>query len=177
MANRVARAGIALVAAAGILVLAGWLDGQVFVGIRRQEATSFDPGQLAWTLPFGYLAVAAGVLAVTGLAQWSRSLLAGIAYALVGAFFAFLFTIVWQFSAEINGAPPVLPRPIAQLVGTLDAWGAQGPLNAWSVIGAGMLLAGLATIARVVRGRTADLRSGARAREVESSASSGDGRR
>ena len=176
MADRFARAGVALAAAAGILVLAGWLDGQVFVEIRRQEATSFDPSQLAWTLPVGYLAVAAGVLAVTGLALWSRSLLVGIAYALVGAFFTFLFTIVWQFSAAINGAPPVLPRPIAQLVGTLDAWGAQGPLNAWSIVGAGMLLAGLATILRVVRGRTAARRPGAPAPEVESSAPSADGR-
>ena len=165
VSDRFARAGIALVAAAGILVLAGWLDGQVFVEIRRQEAASFDPGQLAWTLPVGYLAVAAGVLAVTGLALWSRSLLVGVAYMLVGTFFAFLFTIVWQFSAEINGAPPVLPRPVAQLVGNLDAWGAQGPLNAWSVIGAGMLLAGLATISRVVRRRAARRRSGAPAPE------------
>ena len=175
MADRFARAGVALVAAAGILVLAGWLDGQMFVEIRRQEAASFDPGQLAWTRPVGYLAVAAGVLAVTGLARWSRSLLVGIAYALVGAFFTFLFTIVWQFSASINGAPPVLPRPIAQLVSTLDAWGAQGPLNAWSIVGAGMLLAGLATILRVVRGRTADPWSGVPAPEVESAAPSGDG--
>ena len=177
MADRFARAGIALVAAAGILVLAGWLDGQVFVEIRRREASTFDISQLAWTLPVGYVAVAAGVLAVTGLALWSRSLLVGVAYALVGAFFAFLFTIVWQFSASINGAPPVLPPPIAQLVGTLDAWGAQGPLNAWSIIGAGMLLAGLATISRVVRGRTAARPLGAPAPEVASSASSGDGRR
>ncbi len=64
------------------------------------------------------LVAAAGVLAVTSLARWSRSLLVGIAYALVGAFVAFLFTFVWQFSALINGAPPVLPRPIAQLVST-----------------------------------------------------------
>ena len=42
MADRFARAVVALVAAAGILVLAGWLDGQVFVEIRRQSSPSGD---------------------------------------------------------------------------------------------------------------------------------------
>ena len=176
MSDRFARAGIALIAAAGILALAGWLDGQVFLEIRRREASTFDISQLAWTLPLGYLAVAAGVVAVAGLARWSRSLLVGVAYTLVGAFFAFLFTIVWQFSAQIDGAPPVLPRPVAQLVSTLDAWGAQGPLHAWSVVGAGMLLAGLATISRVVRRRAAARRTGVPAPEIAASAPSGDGR-
>ena len=150
---RFVRAAMALVAAAAILMFAGWLDGQVFRDIERRQSVEFSITLITWALPFGYLAVAAGVLAVVILAWWARSILVGIAYAVVGAFFGFLVTINWQFAAEINGAPSVLPQPLATIVGRIWFWGAEGPLNALSTIGAGMLLAGLAIIALAARRR------------------------
>lgn len=117
---RFVRAAMALVAAAAILMFAGWLDGQVFRDIERRQSVEFSITLITWALPFGYLAVAAGVLAVVILAWWARSILVGIAYAVVGR---------------------------------ISFWGAEGPLNALSTIGAGMLLAGLAIIALAARRR------------------------
>lgn len=153
MPHRIVRNGIALVGAAAILLLGGWLDGQVFPEIQRREASTFDISLISWALPLGYLMVAASVIAVASLAAWARSLLVGVTYAVVGAFFAFLLTITWRLAAEINGVPAVLPRPLAAIVGDISFWGARGPLNALSTTGAGMLLAGLVSIALVVRRR------------------------
>ncbi len=150
MSQRIVRDGIALIGAAAILVAAGWLDTHVFREIQRGVSNSFDYSTLAWALPFGYLMVAVAVVAVAGLAAWARSLLVGVVYAVVGAFFAFLFTITWLFASEINGVQPILPRPLATIIGDMWTWGAEGPLQAMSIIGAGMLLAGLASIAFVV---------------------------
>jgi len=150
MSRPIVRDGIALVGAAAILFLAGWLDGQVFRDIQRGVSRFFDYGLVSWTLPLGYLMVAASVIAVVGLAVWSKSLLVGVVYAAVGAFFAFLFTLTWLFATEINGVPPVLPQPLVVVISRIWLWGAEGPLNAVSIIGAAMLLAGLASIALVV---------------------------
>ena len=87
------------------------------------------------------------------LAWWARSLLVGLAYVLVGAFFAFLVAFVWTIAAQVNDAPSVLPEPIAVFLSQVYLHAESGPLNADAIIGAGMLLIGLTTIRQVLRSR------------------------
>jgi hypothetical protein len=63
--------------------------------------------------------MAAGVLAVGALALWARSVLVGVAYAVVGGFLVLLVPINWHLAASINEAPPVLPEPVATIVGEI----------------------------------------------------------
>jgi hypothetical protein len=155
MSGRIGRPIIALVAAAAILLFAAWFDWQFLYGIQRQEATTFDYQPFAWAAPFGYLVAASGVLALAVFAWWSRSLFVAVVYVLVGAFFAFLWTLEWIFSATHNGAPPIFPQPIAGFIGNVVLWlGLDfAPTHAVSVIGAGMFLAGLGALGRAVRQR------------------------
>jgi hypothetical protein len=151
MAPGWARKLVALVAAGVVLLIVGWLDTVVLVGIQRRSEETFDISQVAWALPLGYLAVAAALLAIGLLARWVNSAFVGLAYALVGAFLTFLFPIEWQWAAAINGAAPFLPGPIASFVNEAYLRTEQGPLNAVAIIGAGMLLVGLANIGLALR--------------------------
>jgi hypothetical protein len=150
------RAAIAILVAGAILVLAGWLDGNVIRDIRRQASATFDPNGLALALSLGSLAVAGAVLLLGVLAWRSHSALVGAAYAIVGAFFAVLPVILWRVASHINGTPPLLPQPIAQAVSQIYDW-SEGPLNAVGTIGAGMLLVGLLVIGRSFQGHSVGL--------------------
>jgi hypothetical protein len=147
-----ARVVISIVAAGAAVYLAGWLDGSVMRDIQRQFGASFDPNGLALAMSLGSIAVVGATLALGVLAWCSQSAPVGAIYTLVGAFLAFLPVIVWRFAATINGAPPLLPQPIAQEVTQFYAW-SNGPLNAVETIGAGVLLAGLLIIGRSFRER------------------------
>jgi hypothetical protein len=156
MSGRIGRPIIGLVAAVAILLFAAWFDWHVLFSIERQQATTFDIRPFAWAAPFGYLVAAAGVLALAVLAWWSRSLLVAVVYVLVGAFFAFLYTLEWIFSATHNSAPPIFPHPIADFISNVAInWlGLDfAPTHAVSVIGAGMFLAGLGALGRAIRQR------------------------
>ncbi len=90
------------------------------------------------------------MLGLGGLAWRSGSLAVGTVYAVVGAFFAFLPVLLFDLGAQVNDTPPVLPQLIADAVGQVYLR-VEGPLNAVVIIGAGMLVAGLAVIVRSLR--------------------------
>lgn len=108
------RGAIALLVAGVVLFLAGWFDGSLMLGIQQHASARFDVNELALAMSLGSLVVAGSVLLLAVIAWRSQSALVGAAYAIVGAFFAFLPVIVWRFAAQVNDAPPVLPQPIAQ---------------------------------------------------------------
>jgi hypothetical protein len=149
---RAGRAALAILVASVVLWLAAWLDGTVMRDIAQQEAATFDPTGLSLAYSLGSLAVVGGALLLGVLAWRSHSTLAGAAYALVGAFLVFLPVIAWRFAAQINGAPPVLPGPIADAVSQIYFW-SNGPLNAIATVGAGMFLVGLLVIGGALRAR------------------------
>jgi hypothetical protein len=131
--DRITRIGLAIVAAAAILALVGWLDGTVLVHAQRVEGTTFEPGPLLWWHSVAYLVTAAGVLGVGLAGWWARSLAIGIVYLVGGAFFALLDIITWQLAASVNGAPPVLPQPVATAIGRLYSW-QQGPIGSMRIV-------------------------------------------
>lgn len=153
VSNRSNRKLVALAAAIAVLVIAGWLDTVVVVGIQRRYEQTFDISLFAWALSIGYLIVAAAVLAIALLARWAKSVLVGLVYAVVGAFLVLLFPMIWLGAVGLNGAPPFLPEPIATLVNDAYLYGEQGPLNAVAIIGAGMLIVGIVSIAYAFRHR------------------------
>jgi hypothetical protein len=150
--SKAGRAAVAVLAAAAVLWLAGWLDGTVMRDVQRQEAATFDPTGLSFAYALGAVAVAGAVLLLAVLAWRSRSAFIGVAYILVGGFFAFMLVILWKFAAEINGAPPLLPGPVADAVGQICQW-SYGPLNAVATVGAGMFVVGLLVVGRALRAR------------------------
>jgi hypothetical protein len=115
--SKAGRAVVAILIAAAVLWLAAWLDGTVMRDIGQQAAQSFDNTGLrqhrAWTRLFPRLA----------RGRWWRAPAwrSRVAYVLVGAFFAFMPVIFWQF----DHAPPVLPGGLivtpARSVGRLRA--------------------------------------------------------
>jgi hypothetical protein len=150
------------VAAAVLLITAGWLDGTVLRGLQHDVGKTFEIEPALFAGALGHLGVAAGVLMLAVLAWHSRSVVVGIAYLLVGAFAAFLAPINWHLAAHLNDAPPVLPEPASRLVSMLFIW-QEGPLGAVATIGAGMLLIGLAVIGRSFFGRTMPSAAGSQA--------------
>jgi hypothetical protein len=150
--SKAGRAAVAIVVAAGVLWLAVWLDGTVMRDIGQQAAQHFDNTGLELAYSLGAIAVAGGVLLLGVLAWRSHSALVVAAYVLVGAFFAFLPVLAWRFAAQINGAPPVLPGPMADAVSQIYFW-SNGPLNAVATVGAGMLLVGLLVVGRSIMAR------------------------
>lgn len=129
------------------LAAGAWYDGSVMVDAQRRAGNLFDPTQETLLLAVGSLAVAGAVLAL-GVAAWkARSVFIGVAYAVVGGFFTFLPVIVWEWAAQINGAAPVLPEPIASAVSQIY-FHVQGPLNADGILGGAMLVMGLVVIGR-----------------------------
>jgi hypothetical protein len=145
---------VAIVAAGAVLYLAGWFDGTVMRDIQNDAGRTFNPNELEVALSLGFLAVAGSMLLLATLARRSNSALVGAIYSTVGVLVAFLPVIVWQFAAEINNKPPVLPQPIADEVGRIYFW-STGPLNAMEMIGAGMLVVGILVIGRSLRVRPA----------------------
>jgi hypothetical protein len=150
--SKAGRAAVAILVAAAVLWLAGWLDGTVMRDIGRQAAQSFDETGLELAYSLGAVAVAGGVLLLGVLAWRSRSALVGAVYLVVGGCFAFMPLINWWGGVRINGAPPVLPGPIADAVGQIF-FSSFGPLNAIATIGGGMFIVGLLVVGRSVGAR------------------------
>jgi hypothetical protein len=78
--------------------------------------------------------------------------LVGAVYLVVGGYFAFMPLITSWGAAQINGAPPLLPGPIASAMGQIY-FSSFGPLNAIATVGAGMFVVGLLVIGRALRAR------------------------
>jgi hypothetical protein len=150
--SKAGRVAITLLVAAAVLWLAAWLDGTVMRDIQRQEAATFDATGLALAYAFGAVAVASGVLLLGVLAWRSHSALVGAVYLVVGGYFAFMPVINWWGAAQINGAPPLLPGPIADAMAQIY-FSSYGPLNAIATAGAGMFVVGLLVVGRAFRAR------------------------
>ena len=150
--SKAGRAAVAILAAAAVLWLAGWLDGTVMRDIQSQAAASFDETGLELAYSLGAVAVAGSVLLLGVLAWRSRSALVGAVYLVVGGYFAFMPLINWWGVVQINGAPPLLPGPIASAMGQIY-FSSFGPLNAIATVGAGMFVVGLLVIGRALRAR------------------------
>ncbi len=149
------RAVIAIVVAGAVTSLAAWVDGSVMQYIGDLSSRGFHPtgNLLRLAISLGSLAVAGSVLLLGVLAWRSHSALVGASYTLVGAFFAFLPVILYQFVAHSDVNLPVLPQPIADAVREIYLW-SNGPLNADGMIGAGMLVVGILVLGRSLRGRS-----------------------
>jgi hypothetical protein len=141
----------ALVGAAAALLLAAWFDTSVVVDAQRQAASTFEPGGLAVVMSVGAVA-AGGACLLVGWLGVRSSAVVGLLYVVVGGFFALGSWLLWTFAASINGAPPVLPDPVAQAMSDIYLR-TQGPLNAVAIIGGAMAVAGAFAIARSVRRR------------------------
>ena len=139
------------------------MDTVVIVGIRQTSAVTFDPMPIVWAMSFGYLMVSGAVLAIALLGRWANSALVGLIYVLVGGFLVFLSPMIWLGAVGLNGAPPFLPEPIATFVNNVYFYESQGPLNAVALIGAGMLLVGVASIAYAPRHRAPTAHEGVEA--------------
>ena len=144
--SKAGRGAVAILVAAAVLWLAGWLDGTVMRDIAQQEAATFDATWLALAYALGAVAVASGVLVLGVLAWHSHATLVGAVYLVVGAFFAFMLVILWNFSAQF------LPGPVTDAVGQIYQ-SSYGPLNAIATIGGGMFVVGLLVVGRAIRAR------------------------
>ena len=153
MSERSGRTIAAIVGAGILLAIAGWIDTVVLAAIRTSANSSFDPRTIFWAESFGFLMVAGAVLAIALLGRWARSGLVGVVYTVVGAFLVFLAPINWLWAASINDAGPILPEPITTLVNKIYEHAEAGPSNAVAIIGAGMLLVGIASIVDAMRHR------------------------
>ena len=149
--SKAGRAAIAILVAAAVLWLAGWLDGTVMLHAENPVTGPLEMSGFMAMVAVGSLAVSGSVLLLGVLAWRSQSALVGAAYAIVGAFFAALQWILVTLVVEINGAP-ILPRPIADGVQQIYVW-AEGPLRAVETIGAGMAVIGVVVIGRSLRAR------------------------
>ena len=153
MSSHRQRTVVAVLGTALVLLVAAWFDNVLMAAVRQTEGTTFDITQTAAALPVGYVLIAAGTLAILVLARRADSRLVDVAYVVAGGFLTFLFTLVWTLAATINGAPPVLPDPIASFIDEAFTTAETGPLNAVAIIGAAMLVVGLADLGLALRRR------------------------
>ena len=140
---------VALAAAAIALVIVVWFDNTVMRDVQEQARTS-GLSPLATMTVLEALLVAGSVLLLGVLAWRSASLVVGIAYVVVGGFFVAQLWIWWNLAA---GGNDVLPEAVALALRDLFYWSTGGTLNDVATIGAGMLIAGIAALARWWRGR------------------------
>jgi hypothetical protein len=144
------RAALALVAAAVVLVVMAWFDTTVVHDAIQQGVQTFDNGPATLITSLGMIVIAGAVLLLASLGWRSRSVVVGVSYALVGTFFAFLIWIWTTPAGTHNDVPPVLPEPLVAAVSGI-VLASVGPLNMVGIVGGGMLIAGVAVIARSVR--------------------------
>lgn len=149
--SKTASSVAALAVAAIALLAAAWLDGTVIDDARKQAAAEFNTASIAGLLTLGSIAVAGGCLLVAWFGI-RATVLVGLAYAVVGGFFALLPWLVLNLGAGNNDVPAVLPDAIATPINQLFFW-SLGPLNAVGTIGAAMLIAGLIAMVRSLRRR------------------------
>lgn len=147
------RALVALAVAAIVLVVAVWYDAGVLAEAELRGKATFDTGSTMILVSLGSFLVAGSVLLLARLAWNSRSMAVGVIYLVAGAFFAFLPWTFTSFTTYRNDVPPLLPDPLAKVLGDLYL-AAVGPLNAVVIIGAGMAIGGVAAMAGSRRGRS-----------------------
>jgi hypothetical protein len=158
MTDRERRFVLGVVAAGVVLVVAAWLDTSVVAVVVRQAASNFDMTQSGMAYGIGSIILAGLVLAVAWIGWRCRSLALGVVYALVGGLFAFLLYLAFALGGSINGSLPVLPDPLATALGNLLS-STYGPLNGVMIVGATMVVIGVAQIVASIRERRAARRS------------------
>lgn len=141
--SRIGRTLAALAGAAAFLVIAAWFDTVFLRDALRRGAATFDASGSSAVLVLGSLLVAGSALSVWVLAARARSVVVGSAYAVVGGFLLALPWLVWNFAAQTNDRPPVMPEPLLTVVSEIYARTSGGSLNAVGTTGAAMLAAGV----------------------------------
>ncbi len=150
----------AIAAAAAALTVGAWYDVAFLSDALRSAHQRFDSASVTPLFAFGSVLVAGAVIALAALAWRSASSVVGIVFIVVGAFFAALWWLWAWLTGSINGATPILPDPLVSVLSTI--WiDTQGPLNAVSTIGAGMLIAGVVALVRAQRLHSRQVASGA----------------
>lgn len=150
--SRTSRTLLALAAAAIVLVIATWFDHTVMTEALRHAQSTFEMSGFATMTALGSLLVALSVLLVGALAWRAASVVVGLAYVVVGGFVVALPWLVMNLTIHKNGAPSVLPEPLASALANIF-FSTTGSLNAVGTIGAAILIAGIAASARRWRGR------------------------
>jgi len=143
---------VALAAAAIVLVIAAWFDNTVIREALHQATGRFEVSVAMVLTALGSVLVAGSALLLGVLAWRSASVVVGIAYVVVGGFFAALPWLRWTFAAVAGDRSLVLPEPLASVLNSIYS-STIGSLNAAETIGAAMLVAGTATVSRWLRGR------------------------
>lgn len=151
MHSRLGKSLVATLVAVLALAIAHWFDAGVLLDAQRRAGVTFEPGPLFYLTPVAHLITATGVVALALAAWWSRSLLVGVGYVLVGGFLVLLPATVWEFATSVNGAPAPAPEPIATALGNWYFTLAMGVTGSVFTLGAAMLIAGLAVIGRALR--------------------------
>jgi hypothetical protein len=175
MATQLRRSLVAALVALLILLIAHWFDAGVLTDAQLRAA---HPGLLFNFGPVAHLLTAAGVVALALTAWWSRSLLVGACYALVGGFLVLLPAMYWAFDSvtyissnpgmdfPVPGYPllapqpieplaivrqSIVPQPIASMLGDWYMTVSAGVTGAVFTLAAAMLVSGLVVIALVLR--------------------------
>jgi hypothetical protein len=172
MATRLKRWLVAALVALLTLLIAHWFDAGV---LTDEQLRASHPGLLYNLGPVAHMLTAAGVVVLALAAWWSRSLLVGACYALVGGYLVFLPALYWKFgwvmtitrepgwdivppSMPIAPTTQIAPQPMAPspIASTLADWYfavSTGVTGAVFTLAAAMLLSGLVVIASVLRAR------------------------
>lgn len=159
MRSQLARWGGAVLAPLAFLVASAWWGGRV-IELQQRQGVTFEIDGLFWATSLGYLLAATGALVVFAVCLWARSRLVALAYVAVGAFVLFDQPLAWAYGAQINNAPPIAPAPVVTILNETFRRLESGPVGAAQVVGAAMLLGGLAELARRVPGMRVHLTRG-----------------
>lgn len=151
MATRLKRWLVAALVALLTLLIAHWFDAGVLADAQLRAG---HPGLLFDLAPIAHMLTAAGVVVLALAAWWSRSLLVGVCYALVGGCLVFLPAMYWAFDSVTHGrSTPLAPQPIASWLGDWFLALSTGVTGAVFTLAAAMLLSGLVVIERLLSGK------------------------
>jgi len=145
---------VALAGAALVLVFANWFDNTFMRDAVRYVGRTFDYSGLGVTFMLGAMLVAGSVLFIGALAWRAASVVVGLTFGVVGGFFVALPQLFFNFATQVNDVPPVLPEPLSSALQNIYFTTSDGPMHAVGTIGAAMLIAGIAALARWWRGRS-----------------------
>lgn len=141
----------AVVGAATIVAAAAWLDASVVADAQREGARTFQMAGPTTLTAVATIVVAGGCLAVGWLGSRAAPLV-GLAYALIGGYFALEPALIVTLAADRNGGPAILPDPMPSAM--FDVYSRTvGPIDAVGLVGGAMLIVGLVAILGPLVGR------------------------
>jgi hypothetical protein len=121
-----------LIAPIAIALLVAWFDRTVLAADQQRAIDNYEMDPLMLSMPAGYLLAVAGVLLIALVSRLEPNAVFGGLYAVGGVMLVF-----------------VMPLTVL----TPERWSARGPGHLLSVVGAGLVLVGLATLASAARHR------------------------